>query len=133
MTLKIGDIVTLHGREGRWTVIAPYPSLDGRRYFHFREEFGLGHATQIVGAEDAAALFFRPVIPVGTVLQYRGERVTVVEDLEERVRCVGEEKRRAVGKYHITSGVGEGDYGRGELVSENIERLLRVEELENSE
>lgn len=130
MTIEIGDIVQLHGRDGVWTTIAPYPSLNGESYFHFREKLEPGYPRGIVSAESSATLLHRPVFEAGMAVKYRGEDYQVISDLGERVRCVTPERRLPVGRYVISSGIAAAEIAKGELVSENMERLLRIEELE---
>lgn len=133
MTIERGDVVQLHGKRGLWTAIEPVSSPNDGRWWRFLQEREPINPAAFVCGGFNATLVFRPVFPLGTELRYRGERVEVVSDLGERVRCVSEEKRHAVGEYTITHGVGECEIARGELVSENIITLARIAGMETEE
>lgn len=130
MSVERGDVVELHGKRGLWTAIEPVPSPNDGRWWRFRQEREPYFPAGFVCGEDAASLVFRPTFPIGTELVYRGERVEVIADVGERVRCVTEEKRHAVGRYAIALGEGEVEIARGELVSQNIMQLARIAGLE---
>jgi hypothetical protein len=129
--VKPGDIVEAEGRDGRWVVLADYPSLrhTGRQW-NLRQQGAM--PSGYVAPETALTVIASPAFEPGQTVRHFGEPAEIVADDGVALVRIRQTHRREIGRgpfgppsFH--SWTGESEVQRGALVAANINLFLQAE------